>query len=257
MSAVTLDLWHTLIYLPPEDEEAYMAHQIAMGREVLRKAPLLPGAPELSDADLGLAFERSYASAVEASAQGRTVTPAQQILRAAAETGRDADPTNYLRLLQEEIRRTPFRLAPGALELVKDLRDGGYRVGMISNTVGEPGKFLRPILTTMGFDRFVENYVFSDEQPWSKPSPEIFRYALQGLNQTPDVAVHVGDGWADLEGARRAGYRGAVLFTGLQAYGARYRQLFLPRLPQELDTGYRTDRLEEVVPIVQKLLPLR
>jgi len=256
VSAVTLDLWHTLIYLPPEDEEAYMAHQIAMGQQVLRNAPTLPGAPELSDVELGLAFERAYAAAVHASAQGRSVTPAEQVLQAAAETGREADPASYLRLLQEEIRRTPFLLAPGALDLLKDLRDGGYRVGVISNTVGEPGKFLRPILTYMGFDRFVENYVFSDEQPWSKPSPEIFRFALQGLDRTPDLAVHVGDGWADLEGARRAGYRGVVLFTGLHAYGARYRQLFLPGLPQELDSGYRTDRLEDVVPIVEKLLPV-
>ncbi len=256
MAAVTLDLWHTLIYLPPEDEEAYMAHQIAMGQEVLRSAPLLPGAPELSEADLGRAFERSYSAAVAASAQGRTVTPAQQVFRAAAETGRDADPKDYLRLLQDEISRTPFRLAPGALELVEDLRDWGYRVGVISNTVGEPGAFLRPILRSLGFDRFVETYVFSDEQPWTKPSPEIFRYALQRLNEPPDLAVHVGDGWADLEGARRAGYRGAVLFTGLHSYGARYRALFLPGLPEEPKAGYRTDRLEEVGPIVQKLLPM-
>lgn len=256
MAAVTVDLWHTLMYLPPEDEEAYMAHQIALGQEVLRTAPPLPGAPELSDADLGRAFERAYVEAVAQSAEGRTVTPAEQVLRAAKETGRNVNPREYLARLKTEIGSTPFRRAPGALDLLEELRDDGYRVGMISNTVGEPGAFLRPVLTTMGFDRFVEVYVFSDELPWTKPSPEIFRFALDQLGEKPETAVHVGDAWSDLEGPRRAGYRGAILFTGLHSYGDRYRKLFLPAVPEEPPASYRTDRLAEVEPAIRKLLPI-
>ena len=232
-----------------------MAHQIQMGAEVLRSAPRLPGSPELSDADLARAFERAYAGAVTASSKGHTITPAEQVLRAAKDVGRDADPEEYLAKLKSEIGRTPFRRAPGALELLADLRESGYRLGVISNTVGEPGSYLRPVLASMGFDRHIESFVFSDEEPWTKPSPEIFRYALHQLGETPAKAVHVGDGWADLEGARRAEYRGAILFTGLAAYGAKYRELFLPGLPPDPESGYRTDRLEEVGPIVRRLLP--
>ena len=256
MAAVTLDLWHTLIYLPPEDEETYMAHQLALGREVLREAKPLPGAPDLSDADLGRAFEKAYVDAVAESTEGRTVTPAEQLARAAKLTGRDADPRTYLAKLHDEIGRTRFRRAPGALELLARLRGRGYRVGVISNTVGEPGSFLRPVLATMGLDRYVEAYVFSDEHPWTKPSPEIFRFALSCLEQVPSEAVHVGDGWSDLEGARRAGYRGAVWFTGLHSYGDSYRKLFLPDVPGAPPNDYRTDRLEEVGTIVEKLLPI-
>ena len=68
MPAVTLDLWHTLMYLPPEDEEAYMTHQLAIGQEVLRASPPLAGVPDLSDAELGRAFERAYVRAVAESA---------------------------------------------------------------------------------------------------------------------------------------------------------------------------------------------
>lgn len=256
MAAVTLDLWHTLIYLPPEDEETYMSRQIAMGQEVLVASPRRSGAPELTDAELGRAFEKAYAGAVAASAQGKSVTPAEQLIEAARETQRDVDPREYLGRLKAEIERTPFRTAPGALDLLQELRSGGYHVGVISNTVGEPGAFLRPILAKMGFDRFIESCVFSDEQPWTKPSPEIFRFALAQLNESPAQAVHVGDGWADVEGARRAGYRGAILFTGLSAYGARYRELFLPGAPREPATPYQTESLADVGAIVQKLLPL-
>jgi len=255
MAVVTIDLWHTLIYLPPEDEEAYMAHQLALGRQVLEEARPLPGAPDLSEEDLGRAFEQAYVDAVAQSTEGRTVTPAEQLARAAKATGRDADPRAYLAKLQREVGRTRFRRAPGALELLAWLRERGYRVGVISNTVGEPGSFLRPVLTTMGFDRYVETYVFSDEHPWTKPSPEIFRFALARLDGVPAEAVHVGDSWSDLEGARRAGFRGAVWFTGLHAYGDSYRKLFLPETPGAPSSDYRTDRLEEVGPIIEQLLP--
>jgi HAD superfamily hydrolase (TIGR01549 family) len=255
MAAVTLDLWHTLMYLRPEDEEAYMAHQIEMGREVLRSSSRLPGAPERSDAELGRAFENAYTGAVAASVGGRTVTPAEQLAQAAKETDREADPKEYLRKLRKEIEVTPFHRAPGALGLLRELRGQGYRLGVISNTVGEPGAFLRPVLASMGFDRFVETYVFSDEHPWAKPSPQIFRYALERMGETPEEAVHVGDGWSDLEGARRAKFRGAILFTGLHRYSARYRKLFLSGSPKEPVARYRTDRLRDVGEIVRKLLP--
>jgi FMN phosphatase YigB (HAD superfamily) len=256
MPAVTLDLWHTMMYLPPEDEEAYMTHQLALGQEVLRSSPRLPGAPDLSDADLGRAFERAYEGAVAEGVEGRTVTPAEQVVRAAKEAGRDADPREYLSRLRTEVERTPFRVAPGGLALLAELRSLGYRVGMISNTIGEPGEFLRPILAKMGFDRYVETYIFSDEHPWTKPSPEIFWVALDQLDVKPQETVHVGDGWADIEGARRAGFGGAVLFTGLHSYGDRYRKMFLTEVPGEPPAKYRTDRLSEVGPIVRKLLPL-
>ena len=255
MAAVTLDLWHTLIYLPPEDEERYMAHQVALGAAVLQSAPPVPGAPRRSDPEIEKAFERAYTDAVARSADGVTVTPAEQLLRAAKEVGRDADAGDYLRALHEEIGRTRFRRAPGALELLADLRARGYRLGVISNTVGEPGAFLRPILASMEIDRFVETFVFSDELPWTKPAPEIFRVALSQLSEEPSSAVHVGDGWSDLEGARRAGYRGAVLFTGLHEYGESYRRLFLPDVPGVPQATYRTDKLADVAPLVAKLLP--
>ena len=232
-----------------------MAHQLALGREVLVKAARRSGAADLSAEELGRAFERAYVDAVEQSSHGRTVTPSEQLRRAAAETGRAADPSDYLEALRREVERTPFLRAPGAVELLHGLREEGYRVGVISNTVGEPGEFLRPVLRSMGLDRDVETFVFSDEQPWTKPAPEIFLLALQRLDTYPRDAVHVGDGWADLEGSHRAGYRGSVLFTGLHRYGARYRELFLPQAPEQPEAKYRTDRLDEVGSIVRTILP--
>jgi HAD superfamily hydrolase (TIGR01549 family) len=256
LAAVTLDLWHTLLYLDPASEEAYMEAQVDIARRVLVESPRLPGAPDLTEAELGRAFERVYAEAVAEADQGRSVSPAEQLRRAGRATGRAASADRYLKELERRVHATPFHRAPGALELLSGLESDGYRLGIISNTVGEPGRFLRPTLRSMGFDRYVHTYLFSDEHPWTKPAPEIFRAALEELGERPDETVHVGDGWSDIEGARRAGLRAGILFTGLHEYGARYQALFLHPEWHRPSTGHATNRLDEVLGMVRRLLPL-
>jgi HAD superfamily hydrolase (TIGR01549 family) len=255
MPAVTLDLWHTLIYLEPEAEEAYMEAQVAIAQRVLAESPPLPGVPPLADGELARAFEIVYAEAVRQSSLGRTMTPAQQIAEAGRVTGRRPQAERYIEGLAAEVGSLPFEAAPGALEFLGHLRDDGYRVGIISNTVGEPGRFLRPVLSSMGFDPYVQSYVFSDEHPWTKPAPEIFHAALAELGERPEQSVHVGDGWSDVEGARRAGYRAGILFTGLNHYGARYKALFLPPSWDRPPTPHVAERLDQVLGQIRDLLP--
>ncbi|HTW55776.1 MAG TPA: HAD family hydrolase [Thermoplasmata archaeon] len=253
-TAVTLDLWHTLVYLDPEDEEAYMERQIETAVAVLAAAPPRREGAERSGDELRRVFEEEYAAAVAASQQGRSVPPAEQIERAGARVGRAVRSSDYLDGLRRLVAQTPFRLGPGAVEAVRALRTAGHRVAVISNTVGEPGATLRPMLREFGFDGPVQTFVFSDEHPWTKPDPAIFGEALARLGVPAARAVHVGDGWSDIEGARRAGMRGGVLFTGLQQYGHRYHQLFLPPGWASPETEHRIERLSELPPLVERLL---
>ncbi|HTT72721.1 MAG TPA: HAD family hydrolase [Thermoplasmata archaeon] len=252
--AVTLDLWHTLIYLDPAAEEAYMRAQIEIAVDVLRAAPLAGPGPRPDDRALAELFRQSYRAAVDASEQGRTITPDDQLLRAGREAGVRPDLSAYHAALRRVIATLRFSRAPGAIETLRALRGAGYRVAVISNTVGEPGALLRPVLARMGLDECVERYVFSDESPWTKPAPEIFRYALDGLGVSAVDAVHVGDGWADMEGARRTGYRATILFTGLPDYGAEYRRLFARHGPESFAGRFSVRALTEVPAIVERVL---
>jgi len=253
-SAVTLDLWHTLVYLTPQDEEAYMDDQMELATEVIAGAPPIPGAPATGRPEIRSIFERVYAEAVAAAHDGRSVTPAQQLAIAAGRAGREARSEEYVRGLRSLVARQRFRPGPEAVRTVELLRERGWRTAVISNTIGEPGATLLPILRSIGFDSSVEEYVFSDELPWTKPSPEIFREALRRLGVRPERTVHVGDGWSDIEGARRAGLRAGVLFTGLQEYGARYQALFLPSGWASPPTEYRIDRIDELPRLAARLL---
>jgi FMN phosphatase YigB (HAD superfamily) len=253
--AVTFDLWHTLVYLGPRAEEQYMVRQVDLAVDVLQRSELRRGAIPSGEKALRSAVERERAVAVAAAERGAVVSVADQFLRAARASGRLGRPERYLEALRREVGRTPFRRAPGALAALRALREDGYRVAVISNTVGEPGAFLRPILNSMGFDPLVERYVFSDECGATKPSPAIFRAALSAIGARPAHAIHVGDGWSDVEGARRARLRAGVLFTGLQSYGSSYRKLFLGP-GGRLGADYQVDRLVRLPSLARRLLPV-
>jgi len=215
-----------------------MRAQVDLATDVLAAAPTT-GAAAGHGVPLRPAFEEVYAAAVAASQAGRSVSPARQILEAGARTGRAPEASTYLNGLASLVDRTPFTVASGAVEVVQRLREEGWATALVSNTVGEPGKALLPVLRRLGVESLIDAFVFSDEGPWTKPSPEIFREALERLGGAPERAVHVGDGWVDIEGARRANFRAGILYTGLQHYGKKYRQLFLPEGWSNPSTPYR------------------
>jgi len=231
-----------------------MNAQMDLAAEVLDSAAARPGAPSRSRADLRVIFQKVYADAVAASQRGVSVSPAAQLGQAADVAGRTAAPDRYFDGLGRLVARTPFQIGPGALATVRALRARGWRTAVISNTIGEPGATLRPILTAMGFDSLVEEFVFSDELPWTKPDPAIFLEALRRLGSDPAHAVHVGDGWPDIEGPKRAGMKAGILFTGLQTYGAQYQTLFLPPGWANPSAEYRIQTLAALPELVERIL---
>jgi HAD superfamily hydrolase (TIGR01509 family) len=248
-----VDLWHTLVYLEPGPEERYMREQVDLACAVLSEARALPGRAPSPRSALRPTFEAVYAEAVVASQQGRSVTPAAQIAEAGRRTGRIPDKGEYVDQLAELLRGTDFRRAPHAVEVLRGLREDGWRTALVSNTVGEPGASIRPVLERMGLTELLDVLVFSDELPWTKPAPEIFLRATERSRVAPERTVHVGDGWVDIEGARRAGLRAGVLYTGLQHYGRRYRELFLPQGWADPATPYRVQSWPELPELLASL----
>ena len=255
--AVTFDLWHTLCYLDEAAEERYVHQQVELAVAALLEEPGGERRSASGSAEqMREAFVRERRRANAAAEEGRVVPLETQLIVAASSIGRRADIGAYLRSLSDEIGRTAFRSAPGAHEVLRSLKADGYRLGIISNTVGEKGAFLRPMLERLGLAPMLDVFLFSDETPWTKPDPSIFQDALQRLGSSPGHAVHVGDAWSDLEGARRAGMRAAVLFTGLQDYSPSYREIVRPGGASPMAAEHQVARLSELPPLLRKLLPL-
>ena len=253
--AVLFDLWHTLIYLTPAQEEQYMTAQLDTVSQVLERWPRSPRARHPPIRDARRAAEEMRAEAIRAAHDGASMSLTAQAIRAARRLGRVARPLEITRAVADLVARTPFLLSPGAVETVATLRTRGFRLGVVSNTIGEPGEALQHTLDQAGVGGYVDAWAFSDQLPWAKPAPEIFWHCLGMLSTRRDRAVHVGDGWSDLKGAHAAGLRAGILFTGAQEYGESYRRLFAPVPPVLTEADYTIGQLEALPDLVERLLP--
>src|SRR5690606_38948955 len=95
-------------------------------------------------------------------------------------------------------------LEPGTHETLQRLRDGGYRMGLISNTF-VPGFVLDRHLARLSLLEYFPVRVYSCDVGYRKPDPRIFQIALDRIGVGPDEAVFIGDSpTADILGARQA-----------------------------------------------------
>ena len=109
-----------------------------------------------------------------------------------------------------------WRLEPGALELLEDLRSAEFRLGIISNF----DRRLFEILRHVGISDLFEQIVVSSQVGAEKPSPRIFQEALRRFAVEPAELLHVGDDEkADGAGARALGIQAFIL--GLAGSGLR------------------------------------
>jgi putative hydrolase of the HAD superfamily len=96
---------------------------------------------------------------------------------------------------------------PGAVETLPALRERGYRIGLISNTIW-PAELHMEDLEELGLLHDLEHLTFSGEIGMWKPRPQIFQHALAALDATPEQSVFVGDSpREDILGAQAVGMR--------------------------------------------------
>lgn len=97
-------------------------------------------------------------------------------------------------------------IVPGAPDVLSELRDRGFRIGLISNTGRTPGYALREILDRLGLATSIDAMVFSNEHGACKPQPSIFETLRDALDVNYDEMMFVGDNlYVDVHGAQRLG----------------------------------------------------
>jgi putative hydrolase of the HAD superfamily len=99
-----------------------------------------------------------------------------------------------------------FELYEDALPVMTALRAHDLKIGLVSNTARDLEGFVRH------FGVPADAWISSGTHGWVKPSPTIFRAALELLEVEPAGAVMIGDSLADdVEGARALGMRAFLL----------------------------------------------
>ncbi|PLS28654.1 HAD family hydrolase [Bifidobacterium parmae] len=106
-----------------------------------------------------------------------------------------------------------LRLYPGAAAMLARLREAGLTVVLVSNA---QSGYTRPELRGLDLEPLFDNIVISSEVGVRKPSPRIYRIALDGVLADPGRTVMVGnDERADILGAKGAGIDGIYLRTAI------------------------------------------
>jgi putative hydrolase of the HAD superfamily len=112
--------------------------------------------------------------------------------------GAAVDPTEFVSAFVEAM---VFRPLDGSVPALERLTSAGLALACVSDwDIG-----LADQLAAIGLDRLFAVVLTSAEAGAPKPEQALFLSALERLGVEPGRSLHVGDGEADEEGARRAG----------------------------------------------------
>lgn len=94
------------------------------------------------------------------------------------------------------------RIYPGVLAGLDAWRNGGFRMGVVTN---KPAIFTEALLERMGIADFFDVVVSGDTTDHKKPHPEPILHACRWLGVEPARNLHIGDSLNDVLAARAAG----------------------------------------------------
>jgi HAD superfamily hydrolase (TIGR01549 family) len=98
-------------------------------------------------------------------------------------------------------------MIPGAPQVLASLKEAGYRLGLLSNTMFT-GQAHIADLSRFGLDGYFDAMLFSGDVGKWKPTAAPFLQVAEELGVGPETAVYIGDDPAsDIVGGRRAGMR--------------------------------------------------
>jgi HAD superfamily hydrolase (TIGR01662 family) len=184
----------------------------------------------LEDKEVPLPPFNSFLEALFTSLPGRWqgATDGKQNLRLAdflaellAENNVDGLPEEWIveaaRAYQDTICRRG-ELIEGALETLTVLKEQGYKLGLLSNTMFEGSAHVAD-LQRFNLEAYFDAVLFSADLNMWKPSPAPYNYLLDQLETAPTKAVFVGDSPVhDIVGGKGAGMA-AIWFQSTDRFG--------------------------------------
>jgi len=122
--------------------------------------------------------------------------------------GEHTSPTevdNIVREKEESFRnkiRDNIKPLPGAIELMKSLREHGFSIALASSA---PIENIQLVLEGLGINDYFQAIVWGREVKEGKPSPQGFLLAAKKLGLAPESCIVIEDAVAGVTAAKRAG----------------------------------------------------
>lgn len=119
-----------------------------------------------------------------------------------------------INLIETEYLYKNFILDTGIIDIMKILKEKGYKIGLLSNDLSEWSEFLR---NKFGLNDLVDYCVISGEAKSRKPDEAIYKYAIRKYKIDPHESVFVDDRYKNLVPAEKLGFE-TVLFDRNYSY---------------------------------------
>lgn len=129
--------------------------------------------------------------------------------------GREQEFTDIYRGIYVQHLGEEARLFPGTLEMLRDLREKGCLLAIVTSRVS---RGTQRAMETTGMTGIFSSTVTADDVERHKPEPEPLVKAMEQLGVTADQSLYVGDSAFDVDMAGRAGVMMAAV-----SWGARTR----------------------------------
>ena len=136
------------------------------------------------------------------------------------------------------VKERQGRLFPNAIEVLRWLKENGFKVGLGSSLIRD---LIKKIGEAYGFLKYVDAYVGSDEVPHGKPAPDTFLEVARRLRVSPKEAIIVGDTVYDIIAGLRGGFK-TILFSTKEI------------TPPNIKPDYIIGDLKEVISIIKKMI---
>ncbi len=104
--------------------------------------------------------------------------------------------------LKESVRKN-FKEVKGTRKIIEDLRQKGYKLGLLSNHVKEWVEYCE---INYKYHNLFHEVVYSYEAGLSKPNPDIFLFILKKLKVKPEECLFIDDYIKNIETAKDLGF---------------------------------------------------
>lgn len=234
LQAVALDLWGTLIVDAPGGGRRRMRQRESRLSRAYERAGAGSGAVAAVPIAIRAAIDelvQAHQSNVDLAGDERVDAVRRSMLAQCPETVEDEDLIHELTAaICESATWEPPDLIAGVSAELTELKRGGLRLAVVSNTGLAPGRYVEQALVGRGFDQWIDAWIWSDDVRSWKPGRAIFEAALEALGTTAAETAFVGDTpEADILGAQHAGFVLTVL-VGDKSVPAVQADLSLPSI---------------------------
>jgi len=179
----------------------------AVDHEALWRAVCAPHFPEAEAARVSAALRAAEHDLWAAAGTDHVSATLDQVMERAGVEPTDALLAGYFETWD------PHTLTdPEAVPLLRELRERGIRIGVLSNTMWPRHAHERVFIRDEVLD-LIDAAVYTSEIAWSKPHPEAFRAVMAALGvDDPAACVFVGDRpYDDIHGAKSIGMRAVLI----------------------------------------------